>query len=104
MRTLLVAALCLPIMAACGQGGLSGEYGNADSGEWRTVLSLDGDAVAVAMPDGTRLRGTVQSSDGKQIVIVLDDGQTVTLQVLADGCLDSGVDDGLMLGKICGKS
>lgn len=96
MRTLLLATLTLPLLVACG-GGISGEYGTRDDGEWETVMTFEDDHVDVEMPFAGAVRGTYKVEDGK--VAVTMNNQTMVWPIDDKGCIDAG----LMFGTVCKK-
>ncbi|MDX9875495.1 MAG: hypothetical protein RBS88_11335 [Spongiibacteraceae bacterium] len=93
------------VLSACGGGGndLSGEYGQAEAGQWFTILNFQGgDQVTLTMiGDPDSHRGTYTREGDSVTVNVM--GESRTLRIDGDGCLDGGAGNSLFSGVICKK-
>ena len=98
------AALVLAgALAVRGEGGLSGEYGQTEAGDWFTILEFTGgDQVTLTMIgsedrfDGSFIR------DGDSLAVTAA-GETRTLRIDGAGCLDGGPGNSFFSGVICPK-
>lgn len=103
IRTAGMAGLVLLAAACGGDDAPSGEYGKTEAGQWFTVLNFrSGNQVSLTMigsPD--TLTGTYRR-DGNAVLVTAA-GETRTLQIDANGCLDGGRGNSFFSGIICKK-
>lgn len=91
-------------LAACsGEDGLSGEYGQQDGGQWFTILNFKGsDQVTLTMIGSEDRHSGTYSRDGDSVTVKVA-GETRTLRIDANGCLDGGAGNSLFSGPVCKK-
>jgi hypothetical protein len=104
-RNVVLSGAALFALSACGgQGsGLAGEYGQTHAGEWFTILEFKGaDQVTLTMiGDSDRHSGTY-TRDGDTVTVNAV-GETRTLKIDANGCLDGGAGNSFFAGTVCKK-
>lgn len=89
------------ILSSCGgQSGLSGEYGKTETGQWFTILDFEGDTVTLTMIGSEDRFPGSYTQDGDTVVITAA-GETRTLRIDANGCLDGGPGNSFFSGVIC---
>lgn len=94
--------LVLGTLAACGgQSGLAGEYGKTETGQWFTILDFQGgDRVVLSMIGSEdRFEGSY-AREGDSVTVTAA-GDTRTLQIDGEGCLDGGPGNPFFSGTIC---
>lgn len=98
------ALLLAATLYACGgQGGLSGEYGQSDAGQWFTILDFrGGDQVTLTMIGSEDRHSGTYTRDGDNVTITAA-GETRTLTIDANGCLDGGRGNSFFSGVACEK-
>jgi len=105
IRNVVLSGAASLVLSACGgQGsGLGGEYGQNHAGEWFTVLEFKGgDQVTLTMiGDSDRHSGTY-TRDGDTVAVTAV-GETRTLKIDANGCLDGGAGNSFFTGVVCKK-
>lgn len=99
MKRTALHLLLIATLAACGSGGLSGEYGSVNeiSGRWDTLYTFKGSQVEIDLLGNIQV-GSFKVEDGK--VYVTFAGQTQAMRIDDSGCIDGG----LLLGRACKKS
>lgn len=99
------ALLLAGTLSACGgQSGLSGEYGQSDAGQWFTILDFtSGNQVTLTMIGSEDRHSGTYTRDGDSVTVTAA-GETRTLKLDGNGCLDGGLGNSLFSGVICKKS
>ena len=98
------ALLLAAALSACGgQGGLSGEYGQSDAGQWFTLLDFrGGDQVTLTMIGSEDRHMGTYAREGDSVILTVA-GETRTLRLDGNGCLDGGPGNSFYSGVICKK-
>ena len=98
------ALLLTGATVAAGHDGLQGEYGQTETGQWFTILEFTGDDQVTLTMIGSedRFDGTY-SRDGDSLEIRAA-GETRTLTVDENGCLDGGPGNSFFSGVVCRKN
>lgn len=98
------AFLLAGTLSACGSpGGLSGEYGQTETGQWFTILDFKGgDQVTLTMIGSEDRHGGTHTREGDNVVVTAA-GETRTLRIDENGCLDGGPGNSFFSGVICKK-
>jgi hypothetical protein len=97
------ALLLMGTLVACGGsgGGLSGEYGQSEAGQWFTILDFKGgDQVVLTMIGSEDRHSGTYTREGDNVTLTAA-GDTRTLKVDANGCLDGGPGNIFFSGVIC---
>lgn len=91
-------------LAACGsEEGLSGEYGQREAGQWFTILDFKGsDQVTLTMIGSEDRHSGTFRRDGDNVILTVA-GETRTLRIDSNGCLDGGPGNSLFAGTVCKK-
>lgn len=99
------ALLLAGALSACGgQSGLSGEYGQSDAGQWFTILNFTGgDQVTLTMIGSEDRHSGTFTREGDNMTVTAA-GETRTLKIDGNGCLDGGPGNSLFSGVVCKKS
>jgi hypothetical protein len=98
------ALLLTGALAACGsRGGLSGEYGQSDAGQWFTILDFQGGGRVMLTMIGSEDRHSGTYTTEGDTVVVTAAGETRTLNVDGNGCLDGGPGNSFFSGTVCRK-
>lgn len=99
MKKTALHLLLIATLAACGSGGLSGEYGSVNeiNGRWDTLYTFKGSQVEIDLLGNVQV-GSFKVEDGK--VYITFAGQTQAMRIDDSGCIDGG----LLLGRACKKS
>lgn len=99
-----VAALLIAALTGCnGNSGLAGEYGQQESGVWFPILDFKRSGGVTLKTSGSAddEAGTWERN-GNQVVVKVA-GDTRTLTVDGNGCLDGGTNNNFFSGVICKK-
>lgn len=98
-------ALLAATLGACGggQAGLSGDYGQSDAGQWFTILNFrGGDQVTLTMIGSEDRHSGSYSREGDNLTLTAA-GETRTLRIDANGCIDGGPGNSFFSGVVCKK-
>ena len=92
------------MLGACGgAGGLAGEYGQSEAGQWFTILDFTGgDKVTLTMIGSEDRHSGTFRRDGDNVIVTAA-GETRTLKIDGNGCLDGGPGNSFFSGVVCKK-
>ncbi|WP_211865643.1 hypothetical protein [Neoroseomonas terrae] len=98
-----MAAIVLLAAACGGDEAPSGEYGRTEAGQWFTILNFrSGNQVTLTMIGSSdAINGTFRHEG--DTVAVTAAGDSRTLRIDGNGCLDGGPGNALFSGVICKK-
>lgn len=103
LRRMMVVGAVLMAAACGGDDAPSGEYGRVEAGQWFTIMNFrSGNQVTLTMigsPDS--MAGTFRR-DGSTVAVTAA-GETRTLRIDGNGCLDGGPGNSFFSGTICKK-
>lgn len=91
------------LAAQAGAGDLAGEYGQNEAGQWFTILDLQEGGAATLTMIGSEDRFEGNWSQAGDSVDVTAAGETRTLSLGGDGCLDGGLGNSFFAGTVCRK-
>jgi hypothetical protein len=98
------ALLLAGTLSACGsKGGLSGEYGQSEAGQWFTILDFQGgDQVTLVMIGSEDRHSGTYTLEGDTVTVTAA-GESRTLKLDGNGCLDGGPGNSFFSGVVCKK-
>ena len=102
VMTSAAAMVLAGTLSACGGDGLSGEYGQSEAGQWFTILTFTGDAVKLTMIGSEDAFDGTWTREGDKVMVTAV-GETRTLTLDGNGCLDGGPGNSFFSGTICKK-
>lgn len=98
-----VLLLVATLSACSGESKLSGEYGQSDAGQWFTILDFKGGNQVLLTMIGSEDRHSGTYTRNGDNVTVTAAGETRTLKIDSNGCLDGGPGNSLFSNVICKK-
>lgn len=98
------AFLLASFLTACGNPNeLSGEYGQSEANQWFTIFEFkDKGEVIVSLIGSESRRNGTYTREGDMVSITVD-GDTRTLRIVENGCIDGGTGSFFFSGLICKK-
>jgi hypothetical protein len=99
----MMAGVVLLATACGGDDGPSGEYGRTEAGQWFTIMTFrSSNQVTLTMIGSTDSMPGTFRREGSTVSVTAA-GETRSLRIDGNGCLDGGPGNSFFSGVICKK-